>query len=295
MPSIPTLLRAIGLGSLTQAPLQVNPSSSTASLLHSSLTSTHLADSCPIDGPLSCHNTTAIPAEDSCCFIYPSGQLLVTQFWDTRPSIGPSDHWTLHGLWPDLCDGRYESYCKDAPRYPNITDILVSHGETDLLNEMLQFWLPNSGTPEHFWAHEWNKHGTCVNTLSPSCYSSSSSSHSASELKRSDEGYSKGLEVVDYFARAVSEFKKLDTYAALADAGIYPSKSRTYTNKEISAALEKVTGKPVILGCERGALNQAWWTFNVRGSLQTGEFVPADAQASKGTCPRAGIRYYPKI
>ena len=55
------------------------------------------APSCPIDGPISCHNSTEAP--DSCCFIYPGGQLLQTQFWDTSPAIGPDDSWTLHGLW----------------------------------------------------------------------------------------------------------------------------------------------------------------------------------------------------
>lgn len=42
--------------------------------------------SCPSDTPLSCHNTTAV--QDTCCFI-PSGQLLLTQFWDTDPATGP--------------------------------------------------------------------------------------------------------------------------------------------------------------------------------------------------------------
>lgn len=60
------------------------------------------APSCPIDGPLSCHNSTAV--KNDCCFIYPGGQLLLTQFWDTRPSIGPSDSWTLHGLWYVIVD-----------------------------------------------------------------------------------------------------------------------------------------------------------------------------------------------
>lgn len=53
-------------------------------------------------------------------------------------------------------------------------------------------WLPDRGTLEHFWEHEWNKHGTCVNTLAPSCYG---------------EGYQAGDEVVDFFNRAVEVFK----------------------------------------------------------------------------------------
>lgn len=53
--------------------------------------------SCPNDTPLSCNNSTAVP--DSCCFNAPGGALLLTQFWDTDPATGPSDSWTLHGLW----------------------------------------------------------------------------------------------------------------------------------------------------------------------------------------------------
>lgn len=46
---------------------------------------------------LSCHNTTAI--SNLCCFNAPGGQLLLTQFWDTDPVTGPTDSWTIHGLW----------------------------------------------------------------------------------------------------------------------------------------------------------------------------------------------------
>lgn len=52
---------------------------------------------CSSDTPLSCQNNTAV--DDLCCFNYPGGQLLLTQFWDTDPVTGPSDSWTIHGLW----------------------------------------------------------------------------------------------------------------------------------------------------------------------------------------------------
>ncbi|CAE6411467.1 unnamed protein product [Rhizoctonia solani] len=55
--------------------------------------------SCSITGAASCTNTTA--QSNLCCFEYPGGQLLQTQFWDFNPSTGPSDSWTIHGLWPD--------------------------------------------------------------------------------------------------------------------------------------------------------------------------------------------------
>ena len=54
---------------------------------------------------LSCHNTTAVA--DTCCFNSPGGQLLQTQFWDTSPSTGPTNHWTVHGLWYEVISKSY--------------------------------------------------------------------------------------------------------------------------------------------------------------------------------------------
>jgi ribonuclease T2 len=181
---------------------------------------------------------------------------------------------------PDLCDGTYDEFCTAAPQYHNITQILKAAGQNELLSYMSEYWLPNRGSAESFWQHEWNKHGTCINTLSQSCYG---------------ESYTPGIEVVDFFTRTVNLFKSLDTHAALAKEGIVPVTGKTYTNAQIQAALTKVTGMEVVLGCRRGELNQAWYYYNVKGSLQTGDFVPTGPVGTgKGSCPRTGIRYLPK-
>lgn len=58
------------------------------------------APACPIDGPLSCHNSTPIAGDPSCCFVYPGGRILLTQFWDREVHVGGAEEdWTLHGLW----------------------------------------------------------------------------------------------------------------------------------------------------------------------------------------------------
>jgi len=270
----------IGAGSFLSQMPSSHKSHSTFSHPASKVSITPFANSpsCPADGPTSCHNSTE--AGNSCCFIYPGGQLLQTQFWDTDPAVGPSDSWTLHGLWPDLCDGSYDEFCTEAPQYTNITQILKAADQSALLDYMNTYWVPNSGTSEHFWEHEWNKHGTCINTLAPSCYGDS---------------YTAGTEVVDFFTRTVALFKTLDSYTALANAGITPSTSKTYTQAEIQAALTAVTGSSVVLGCSSGKLNQAWYSYNVKGSLQTGTFVPTDpAGTGKSSCPSKGIKYLPK-
>jgi ribonuclease T2 len=142
----------------------------------------------------SCRNTTAVT--DLCCFNAPGGQLLQTQFWDTSPSTGPSNSWTIHGLWPDHCDGTFDSNCDASRAYTGITAILQSFGKTALLADMNTYWVDINGDNESFWEHEWAKHGTCISTLKPSCYTS----------------YTAKQEVPDFFQKTVDLFKTLDSY-----------------------------------------------------------------------------------
>ncbi|KAF2174776.1 ribonuclease T2 [Zopfia rhizophila CBS 207.26] len=226
---------------------------------------------------LSCHNTTAV--ENLCCFNAPGGQLLQTQFWDTEPATGPEDSWTIHGLWPDRCDGTYDANCDSTRVYSNISEIIKSFEKNELLEYMQKYWKDYKGDDETFWQHEWSKHGTCISTLEPECYTE----HKATE------------EVVDYFQKAVDLFKSLPSYEWLSAAGITPSTDETYTTKAIQAALAaKRPGVTVTLGCKSGRLNEIWYHYSVRGSVQTGEFVPSDPDGTKSTCPESGIKYLPK-
>ncbi|KAK3708119.1 Ribonuclease T2 precursor (RNase T2) [Vermiconidia calcicola] len=232
---------------------------------------------CP-NAQLSCHNTTAV--EDLCCFNSPGGSILQTQFWDANPATGPEDSWTIHGLWPDNCDGTYEANCDDTRAYTNISAIISASGDSSLLDSMTKFWTSNTGSAETFWEHEWSKHGTCISTLNPECYVD----HRPTE------------EVVAYFRKTVDLFKALPSYRWLEDAGVVPSESTTYSTAEIQDALSKHHGDvEVYLGCADGsALNEIWYFFNVRGSVQAGEFVPSEVVGVESTCPEEGIKYLPK-
>ncbi|KAG9248957.1 ribonuclease-like protein T2 [Calycina marina] len=225
---------------------------------------------------LSCQNTTAVA--DLCCFNAPGGQLLQTQFWDTSPSTGPSDSWTIHGLWPDHCDGTYDSSCDSSQNYGSIQTILDSFGATDLLSYMNTYWVDIDGDNDSFWEHEWEKHGTCIPTLKPSCYSS----------------YVAMQEVVDFFQKTVDLFETLPTYTWLANAGITPSSTNTYTSAAIQAALEAGFGQTVSLGCDSGALTEVWYSYNVQGSIQDGTFVPVVPVGTTQSCATTGIKYLPK-
>lgn len=225
---------------------------------------------------LSCQ--TPYHGQDKCCFNYPGGQLLQTQFWDADPAVGPVDSWTIHGLWPDHCNGGFDQYCDPKRRYSNISLILTDSGRGDLLDDMRTFWKDFRGDDPNLWEHEWNKHGTCISTLETHCY----------------DIYYPQQEVVDYFDKTVELFHQLPTHEILSGAGIVPSYTETYSLHEIQDTLSKAHGAEVTVRCHRHSLNEVWYFFNVAGPLQTGKFVPSNPDGQSSNCPAKGIRYQPK-
>ena len=150
--------------------------------------------SCASDASvLSCSGTST----NTCCINSLGGLFQQVQFWDTSPSIGPSDSWTIHGLWPNNCDGTYSESCDKSRDYTDITTLLSDAGEADTLSYMQSYWLSDDESDERFWEHEWSTHGTCVSTLDPSCYG---------------DGYTTGEEAVGFFVRVVELFQTLPTY-----------------------------------------------------------------------------------
>ncbi|KAL5535666.1 hypothetical protein ACEPAF_3760 [Sanghuangporus sanghuang] len=232
------------------------------------------ASGCSTSGQSSCHNTTV---QDTCCFEAPGGLLLQTQFWDTDPSTGPSDSWTIHGLWPDNCDQTFEQDCDPSRAYTDIAGLLSDAGASDTLSFMQTHWVDIDGDDESFWEHEWSKHGTCMSTLEPKCITD----------------YSTGDEAVAFFNTVVRLFKTLPTFTWLSNQGITPTTSKTFTYSELTDALQAESGVVPALNCDGSVLNEAWWFFNLKGSVIDGTFVPIDAP-SEGTCPSSGISYRPK-
>lgn len=234
---------------------------------------------CPTNIPLSCDNNTVV--RDTCCFEYPGGILLQTQFWDYSPSVGPTDSFTAHGLWPDNCskDGSYQQFCNSRLNVGNVETVLESFGADDLLAQMKKYWKNINGNDASLWKHEFNKHGTCINTIEPSCYG---------------DDFKTNQNVYDYFRIVMNLYSKLPTYQWLSDAGIVPSNSQTYTKSEISKALADKFGSEVYIACDRNnALNEVWYFHQLKGSLLGEQFQHIDS-FSESKCPDSGIKFVPK-
>ncbi|KAF9245833.1 ribonuclease T2 [Melanogaster broomeanus] len=235
-----------------------------------------LSSGCSTLGAASCHNTSAV---NTCCTEYPGGLLLQTQFWDTNVPGSPADSWTIHGLWPDNCDGTYTTNCDPSRDYSNITELLISQGATSTLDYMQQYWLNDAGTSEQLWEHEWATHGTCYSTLKPSCLPA---------------GSPQGAEAVAFFETVVKLFQTLPTYTWLAAAGITPSTTQTHTLTSILTALKTGSGgyTPAV-GCSSSKLSTISWYFNLKGSVIDGQFIPINSPLSS-SCPSTGILFPPK-
>lgn len=238
------------------------------------------SSNCPSDAGVSCSSSNQ---EASCCFESPGGVLVQTQFWDYSPSTGPSDLFTLHGLWPDLCDGSYKQYCDYSSEVSNdgstIEGILVNQfNDQTLYNNLKTVWKNIDGTDQSLWAHEWNKHGTCINTIAANCYSN----------------FQDNENLYDYFSILYNLYESLPTYKWLAAAGITPSNTKTYTKSQIQNALSSNFGQQVYFKCDsNNAINEVWYFHHIQGSLLQNNFIPIDTLSSSN-CPSTGILFPPK-
>ncbi|KAJ7073793.1 ribonuclease T2 [Mycena amicta] len=261
--------------------LAITPLSVSASAIRTSLTSRALSplisSGCPASSPTSCGTSSG----NTCCFETPGGLLLQTQFWDASPvSTGPTDSWTIHGLWPDNCDGTFSENCDSSRDYTGIGSLLTAQGASSTLTLMNTFWknLPSDGTDEELWEHEWATHGTCYSTLETSCLPS---------------GSAKGAEAVAFFETTVKLFQTLPTFTWLSAAGIVPSSTATYTLAALQAAVRAEWGFTPAFQCTGTTLNGVFYYFHLQGSVIDGTFVAINT-ATASTCAATGIKYLPK-
>ncbi len=123
---------------------------------------------------------------------------------------------TLHGLWPEDNNGNYPCTCSSAKF--NERDV------EDLLPALNTYWPSLSGPSATFWAHEYEKHGTCATDVFPKTH--------------------------DFFNGTLALRAAFDAMPALAAAGIKPSNTASFTLSAFHAALTKAYGAAPVVACD---------------------------------------------
>ncbi|KAH0590994.1 hypothetical protein H2248_001106 [Termitomyces sp. 'cryptogamus'] len=259
--------------------------------------------SCSSQVPVfSCENASLI--QNTCCSPTPGGLVLATQFWDTHTGLEeqgqklPKGSWTIHGLWPDNCDGSFQQYCDFSRQYdpapspatlsdgtiippwegPGVDTFIKDFGRNDLLTFMNKFWI-NQGAPNAaFWAHEFSKHATCTSTFDVKCYG---------------PDYKEHEEVINFFDAAIRAFHRYPSFDILAASGIVPSNKTSYTLQQITTAINTQIGVTPFIGCSHNGtvLSELWYFHHVLGTEQYGSFKPLDS-TSPSTCSQTAPIWY---
>lgn len=285
--------------------------------------------SCALSNPvLSCSKQANPDKADTCCVETYGGLLLQTQFWsvftarEEEGQLLPKSSWSIHGLWPDFCDGSYTQYCDLSRQYdpapsPNTTNgksngtpvpaykgesidkWFEPYGKLDLLAYMNKYWIGQYDPNWFLWAHEYSKHATCFSTFQTECWGPKAPKYA---------------DLFEFFETVITYFRQLPTYQWLADSGIRPSNSTAYTLSDIQKALTKEYGFVPYVGCSgprynetaagagssdngRTQLSEMWYYYHVYGAPQRHDVqkVPADvAGGMLTTCTKAknAIWYY---
>ncbi|PVU85994.1 hypothetical protein BB559_004164 [Furculomyces boomerangus] len=217
---------------------------------------------------------------DPCC-TPKYGLLVLSQEWISN--YGPKEEFTLHGLWPDMCNGTYlpELGC-DQTRSVSSAATVVKNLDPELFNTMSRIWPSYNGDNDSFWTHEWNKHGTCYTPLDPSCKPKSQ--------------FKNGTDVTDFFKTTIGLRQKYDLYSALKKEGIVPvpapqgnNTAKTYSVDQIRNAIHNEFGQFPNVNCLNNTLSEIWLYFHVIGKDQ---FVLIPPTAND-TCGSA-INYFEK-
>jgi hypothetical protein len=161
--------------------------------------------------------------------------------------------------------------------------------------------------------HEWSEHGTCYNTLRPSCLPPDSP---------------RGAEAVAFFQRVVGLFQQLPTYQWLAQGGITPSSHQEYNFDDVIDALREASGvrcmrsgstfalieslrrsfrrlhastapsrRSAGISTSKGHSSMATSSLSVRGTihkLSSVTLIGTSDSPKKSECGRGPVRYLPK-
>nr|AFK35006.1 unknown [Lotus japonicus] len=169
---------------------------------------------------------------------------------------------TIHGLWPDYNDGTWPACCTKSRFDPK---------EISTLTDALEKYWPSlsCGSPSTcqggkgtFWAHEWEKHGTCSSPVFRNEY--------------------------DYFLATLNIYFKYNVTTVLNEAGYVPSNTEKYPLGGIVSAIENAFHMSPLIICSKGSVEELrlcfYNDFKPR-DCAVGQDIKTD-MVSKGSCPK---------
>jgi ribonuclease T2 len=219
---------------------------------------------------------------------------------------------------PNTTNGLPNGTVVPAYNGSGIGTFLEPFGRYDLLEYMNKYWIAQNSPNQDLWAvsrhenqnllpdnppkltkhtkqHEFSKHATCFSTFDLPCYGPQYVQHE---------------EVVDFFDTVILYNSRLNTFEWLANHGITPSNSTTYTVSDIEAALSAEYGATPFVGCSgprfnetaagkgsldngRTQVSEMWYYFHVDGRPQDGHSVVLE-RSGKSSCAKAegAVHYY---
>ncbi|KAH1149682.1 hypothetical protein GYH30_043956 [Glycine max] len=170
---------------------------------------------------------------------------------------------TIHGLWPDYNDGSWPSCCSGSSFDPKEISTLT--------NALEQYWPSLScskpslchGGKGTFWAHEWEKHGTCSYPVFRNEY--------------------------DYFLTVLNVYFKYNITSVLNDAGYVPSNTEKYPLGGIISAIENAFHASPQIVCSKDSIEELYLCFYKNfqpRDCALGSDIKIDMVTSKKSCPK---------
>ncbi|XP_053401114.1 ribonuclease Oy-like isoform X2 [Mercenaria mercenaria] len=161
--------------------------------------------------------------------------------------------WTIHGLWPSLGASKGPTSCNNS--WPFDFSKIAS-----LTQELRTYWpnLYNDTSPYSFWAHEWDKHGTCCTDLDSTSgernyFTAGLNLNKKYNVSQEHEWEHHGTCCTSLKATS-NEYKYFKTTLnlnrkMLADSGVKPSETAQYSYNDFVNAVKKAIGFEPVIQC----------------------------------------------
>ncbi|XP_073000382.1 ribonuclease 2-like [Typha latifolia] len=175
----------------------------------------------------------------------------------------PVTWFTIHGLWADYDDGSWPACCThsefDIKKISSLMPVLEKYWPSLSCSSPSRCF----GGKGPFWAHEWEKHGTCSYPVIQDEYS--------------------------YFSTTLDLYSKHNVTRILDSAGILATNSEKYPLEEFVATIKNAFGASPLMVCKHGSVEELrlcfYKDFKPRDCVMGYDMLD-DMSNSRSSCPR---------